>query len=129
MYLLKLLLVILSITSAVSAEQGEENSIRYATVEEAFAALEKNPDAVLTEHEGWKVFNVKEKGVYVLWSFTPPDHPAHPTVVKRSILKKDGELFIDMAALCFSPRILCDSLLEDFKLINENIKQRESAGS
>ena len=127
--MLKLLLVILSLTSAVSAEESEENSIHYKTVEEAFAALEQNPDAILTEHEGWKIFNVKENGVYVLWSFTPPEHPAHPTVVKRSILKKDGELFIDMAALCFSTRILCDSLMEEFKLINENIKQRESTGS
>lgn len=129
MHLFKLLLVIISITSIASAQQTEENSIPYKTVEEAFAALEKNPDAVLTEYEGWKVFNVKESGVYVLWSFTPVDHPAHPTVVKRSIVKKDGELFIDMAALCFSTKISCDSLMEDFKLINENIKQRESSGS
>ena len=129
MYILKLLLVILSMTSILSAQETEENSIHYNTVEEALAALENNPDATFTEYEGWKVFNVKENGVYVLWSFTPPLHPAHPTVVKRSILKKEGELFIDMDALCFSKKIFCESLMEDFKLINENIKQRESSGS
>lgn len=129
MNLLKLALLILSLTSIVSAEEGERYSIHYNTVEEALAALENNPDATLTEHEGWQVFNVKEDGFYILWSFTTTEHPAHPAVVKRSIMKKDGELFIAMDALCHSVQIFCDSLIEDFKLINEAIKQRESTGS
>lgn len=129
MYLLKLALVIFSLTSIVSAEETEKNSFQYNTVEEALAALEKNPDATLTEHEGWQVFNVKQDGFYVLWSFTTTEHPAHPAVVKRSIMKKDGELFIAMDALCQSAQVYCDILIEDFKLINETIKQRESSGS
>lgn len=129
MYLLKLLLVILSMVFTALAQETGQNSIPYNSVEEALVALEENPEATLTSYEGWKVFNVKENGVYVLWSFTPPLHPAHPTVVKRSILKKDGQLYIDMDALCDSTRIFCDSLMEDFRLINENIIQRESSGS
>jgi len=91
------------------------------------AALESNTAATLTEYEGWKVFNVKENGVYILWSFTPANHPAHPSAIKRSIFKKNGELFIDMDAICVSTQIFCDALMEDFKVINENIKQRESS--
>lgn len=103
-----------------------KNSIDFNSVDDALAALEANPKATLTEYEGWKVFNVKENGVYNLWSFTLAVHPAHPSVVKRSKFKKNGELFIGMDAICVSTQIFCDALMEDFKAINENIKQRES---
>lgn len=119
----------LILTSSAFAQTAYENSINYKSVEEALVALESNPDAILTEYEGWKVFNLKENGLYVLWSFTPVVHPAHPSAVKRSFFKKNGELFIDMDALCYSTIIFCDSLIEDFKQINDNIRQRESSGS
>ena len=120
--------VLLMFTSSLFAQTVGENSIDFESVDEALRALEANPKAALTEYEGWKVFNVKENGVYNLWSFTPAIHPAHPSVIKRSILKKNGELFIDMDAICMSTQIFCDALMEDFKAINENIKERESAG-
>ena len=92
-------LVLLMFTSSVFAQTVEEDSIYFKSVDEALAALEANPKAILTEYEGWKIFNVKENGVYNLWSFTPAVHPAHPSVVKRTIFKKNGELFIDMDAI------------------------------
>lgn len=119
----------LILTSSAFSQTVDENSINYKSVDEALAALESNPDATLTEYEGWKIFNLKENGLYIIWSFTPALHPAHPSAIKRSIFKKNGELFIDMDALCYSTQIFCDSLMEEFKHINENIKQRESSGS
>jgi hypothetical protein len=120
-------LLVLTFSSIVFPQTVEKNSIDFNSVDDALAALEANPKATLTEYEGWKVFNVKENGVYNLWSFTPAVHPAYPNVVKRSIFKKNGELFIDMDAICVSTQIFCDALMEDFKAINENIKQRESS--
>ena len=116
-------IAVLMFTSYAFAQNSEENSIHYKSVDEALAALESNPAATLTEHEGWKVFNLKENGLYLLWSFTPANHPAHPSAIKRSIFKKNGELFIDMDAICFSTQIFCDSLMEEFKHINERLKQ------
>ena len=121
-------LLVLVFSSSLNAQTTDENGIPYDSVEAALAALESNSEAVLTEYEGWKVFNVKENGVYNLWSFTSAEHPAHPSVVKRSILKKSDKLFIDMEALCESTNIFCEALMEDFKAINENIIQRESSG-
>ena len=121
-------LATLMFTSSVFA-QTVDDSIQFETVEEAFKALESDPGAELTEYEGWKIFKQKENGRYMLWSFTPPEHPAHPTVVRRAIAKLNGQLVIDMDALCYSTQFFCDSLIEEFKQINENIKQRESSGS
>lgn len=121
-----LLMASLSINAAASEEDGP---IPFKTVEEALKSLESDPKTELTEYEGWKIFKQKQNGRYILWSFTPDNHPAHPTVVRRAIVKLNGELTIDMDALCYSTRIFCDSLMEDFKQINEGIIQRESSGS
>lgn len=122
-------LAVLMFTSSAFAQAVEDDSIQYKTVEEALKALESDSGAELTEYEGWKIFKQKNDGRYVLWSFTPAEHPAHPTVVRRTIAKINGQLNIDMDALCYSTPIFCDSLMEDFKQINEAIKQRESTGS
>lgn len=116
-------------TPSAFAQNVEDDSIQYKTVDEALKALESDPDAVFSEYEGWKIFKQKGNGRYILWSFTPPEHPAHPTVVRRSIAKINGQLNIDMDALCYSTQNFCDSLMEDFKQINENIKLRESSDS
>ena len=129
MKILYCVIAALILTSSAFAQTVDENSIHYKSVDEALIALESNPDATLTEYEGWKIFNLKEKGVYVLWSFTPAAHPAHPSAIKRSLFKKNGELFIDMDAICYSTQFFCDSLIEEFKQINENIIRRESSGS
>lgn len=60
-----------------------ESPIGYATVQEAFEALSADPDATQNEYDGWTIFQQKMDGKYVIWSFTPEDHPVHPSVVRR----------------------------------------------
>jgi hypothetical protein len=102
----------------------EETPIGYATVQEAFEALVADPSAVQSEYEGWASFNQKVDGKYVIWSFTPEDHPVHPTAVRREIVNKDGEVLISMAVMCHSSRLDCDQLIEQFQQINENLKRK-----
>lgn len=118
-----LILVALLYIPALGAQQlAEPSPIGYATIEEAFNSLKADPGAGMKEHEGWTIFNQKVDGKYVLWSFTPPDHPAHPSVIRREVVKKEGEIFIKMDALCDSNQLDCDLLIEQFKGINERIK-------
>lgn len=77
----------------------------------------------MTEYEGWTIFNQKGDGKYILWSFTPDDHPAHPSAIRREIVKKDDEILIRMDALCNSTQLDCDLLIDQFKKINERISQ------
>ena len=123
-------LVTLLYLPALGAQQAAESSpIGYATIEEAFNALNADPAAGMQEHEGWTIFNQKGEGKYVLWSFTPLDHPAHPTAIRREVVKKEGEIFIKMDALCDSDQLDCDLLIDQFKKINERIKQDWSEDS
>jgi len=119
-----LLLVALGYMSMAGAQQAAESSpIGYATIEEAFTVLQADPQAVMTEYEGWTIFKQKSGGVYTVWSFTSEDHLTHPTVIRREIVKRGGEVSIKMDALCHSSQFDCDQLIDEFKAINERIKQ------
>ena len=96
-------------------------------MQDAFDALAADPSASRSEYEGWTLFRQKGDGKYILWSFTPDDHPVHPTAVRREVVKKDGEVFIAMSVLCHSSRFDCDQLIEQFQLINEGIRERLAA--
>jgi hypothetical protein len=125
-----LLLVALGYLSMVGAQQAAESSpIGYATIEDAFTALQADPQAVMTEYEGWVIFKQKSGGVYTLWSFTPEDHPTHPTAIRREIVKRGDEVSIKMDALCHSSKLDCDQLIDEFKAINERIKQNLAGAS
>ena len=124
-----LIAVALLYIPVLGAQQFVEPSpIGYATIEEAFNALKADPAAGMKEYEGWTIFNQKGDGSYMLWSFTPIEHPAHPSVVRREVVKKGGEIFIKMDALCDSNQLDCDLLIDQFKKINERIRQ-DWAGS
>ena len=107
-----------------SLQSLAESPIGYATVQEAFDALVADPSATQSEYEGWTSFNQKVGGRYVIWSFTPQDHPVHPTAVRREITNNAGEVLISMAVMCHSSRFDCDQLIEQFQQINENLKRK-----
>ncbi len=102
-------------------------AIGHETVEEAYEALKIDQNAKASEYEGWYLFTTSHDGVYSIWSFTPPEHPAHPSVIKRDIVKKDKKLYINMNALCEAVELNCDLLIESFKQINEEIKARHES--
>jgi hypothetical protein len=77
-----------------------------------------------SEYEGWTSFNQKVEGKYIICSFTPEDHPVHPTAVRREIVNKDGEVLISMVVMCHSSRFDCDQLIEQFQQINENLRRK-----
>jgi hypothetical protein len=118
-----LLILSLLVSPSIAQNTGQKSTIDYATVEQAFNALEANPDAEITEYEGWIIFNQKGDGRYILWSFTPEQHPAHPTAIRREIAKQGDEVLINMNALCESGKFECDQLIDQFKRINEKIKR------
>ena len=83
----------------------------------------------MTEYEGWTIFNQKNDGVYTIWSFTSEGHATHPTVIRRDIVKRADEVSIEMNALCHSSKFDCDQLIEEFKKINQRIRDNLASES
>jgi hypothetical protein len=127
-----LLGLLISPFATFAQDSGEDSSsassaIGYDSVQQAFDAVSTDPGASRSEYEGWELFTQKDNGKYILWSFTPEDHPVHPSAVRREVVRKDGEVFITMGVLCHSSRFDCDQLVEQFRQINARMKQRLEA--
>lgn len=105
----------LALAAAHAAPRDEPTPIGYATVAAARDALRGDPKAATRDQQGWTVVASRENGAAVEWFFTPEKHPAHPAVIKRTIVEHDGIGMVDMAALCDTPQDVCDRLLEDFR--------------
>jgi hypothetical protein len=122
------LVALLYLPVSVAQQVTEPSPIGYATIEEAYNALKADSSVGMKEYEGWTIFNQKGDGKYILWSFTPDYHPAHPSAVRREIVKKGDEILIKMDALCYSDQLDCDLLIDQFKKINERISEDWAKG-
>ncbi len=123
------LLALLYLPVSAAQQVAQPSPIGYATIEEAYNALKSDSAVGMQEYDGWTIFNQKGEGKYILWSFTPDDHPAHPSAIRREIVKKDDEILIKMDAMCNSNRLDCDLLIDQFKQINERISQNWTKGT
>lgn len=115
------------------ASGNSQDSIGYPSVSAALEALKRDPMAKVRQEAGWTIVSRKEDKNFVLWSFTPPTHPAHPAAVKRTLSEKDGAMQIQMSAVCEADTAPCDKLIEEFRVLNgkmlELIQRQKSAAS
>src|SRR5690625_130003 len=140
---MKYLFLILSLISIVSCgittNTKPENQIGYNgktsgvfgfnSVPDLLSSLKADTNNIVSAVSGdfgvWTI--VESPSDHSLWSFTPEQHPAHPSVVKRTTVEKDGKVFINMAASCKAEKSVCDQLVNAFLKLNNKI--RDSFGA
>ena len=104
--------------STIEMHIGPVTSVGFATVEEAYEKLSNRASAqVRTNREGWT--EIEDTAKNVLWSFVPEDHPAYPTVIKRTVTGRGYAMQIDMDGLCEAQRKDCEKLMRQLKTDNE----------
>lgn len=116
-----LLLITSSALLIFAAPQARAQGIGYPSVAAALDALKSRSDVSISNQGGWII--IDERKTKALWSFTPAGHPAHPAVVKRGLVEKNGNISIEMTALCQASKAACDKLIEEFKNLNAQIGQ------
>ena len=111
------------VASASAQQAGSTNTTRinYPSVAAALEGLRARSDVDIRTQGGWTI--VTEPGDLTLWTFTPPNHPAYPAVVKRSATNQNGTWFIEMAAKCQAEKAFCDKLMADFRELNEAMRE------
>lgn len=92
---------------------GGSTQIDYGSVSEARQALEANEDNRVSREYGWTIIQDREAGA--VWSFTPEDHPAHPTMVKRTLIDHGRAIEIVMDGQCESDRESCEAVMKEMK--------------
>lgn len=116
----KLLVFLLTLPVLGAACAQSTDGVGYPSVSAALDALKAKAGVNIAVQGGWTI--VTDKAANTLWSFTPQDHPAHPAVVKRTIVSKDGNVTIQMNALCQAAEAPCDKLIDDFTALNEQMR-------
>lgn len=112
-------------TQTPSADAGRSAGpagIGFPTPAAAFKALKGRKDIPVSVVDGWTIFN--ERAAKTVWTFTPPDHPAHPAVVKRELVVNPETIDIVMNVLCGATKAACDRLVADFQRSNEELGRR-----
>ncbi len=102
-------------------------NIGFATVEQALASLKSRKEVNISNQGGWLIANDNAAGT--VWSFTPATHPAHPAVVKRTIVTNSGQIGVEMDILCQAEKTACDGLLAEFTELNNRMAQEVQSRS
>lgn len=118
-----ILLVTCFFSLSLHAENKEHDIDGYTTYEQALDALKLNPKARFSKDQGWIIANIDNDDDYIIWSFTPENHPSHPAVIKRKLVKKDDAIYIDMKGICDAEKSACDKLFKEFEKLNDKISQ------
>ncbi|MBO6784343.1 MAG: DUF4019 domain-containing protein [Alphaproteobacteria bacterium] len=111
---------IIAMIFAMTPLSAQERGIGYASPSDALVALRSREGVVFSDYNGWTI--AEDAGRGEIWSFTPPNHPAHPAVVRRTVIEQNGTLSIDMQALCGADKQTCDSLVAEFRKLNEQLR-------
>jgi hypothetical protein len=56
---------------------------------------------------------IEDNARHETWLFSAPGNPVHPTVVKRTVVKKFGESTTQTAAMCSASQAECDRLVAE----------------
>jgi|SRR5271154_3243898 len=102
------------------SNEGRASSIGYPSVAAALADLHSRIDVKFSESNGWTI--AEDKSHFTLWSFAPAGDPAYPSAVKRTAVKGDKGVSMNMNVLCESTQEACDRLVADFEALNRRLQ-------
>lgn len=103
--------------------EGETSAIGFDSVATAREALSaEHGKTAHTDRDGW--LQIEDRRENVLWSFVPEDHPAYPSVIRRTTDGRGRTLKIDMSAICEAEQPACEALMQRMVRINEIARRR-----
>ncbi len=128
------LVVALAIAACGTTGQGQDSSnpigsdasqVGYPTVDAALTAVRARPGISESKSDGWTVLEDKERRE--VWLFSPTSHPAHPAVVKRTVVRRFGETGTQTAAMCGTSKTECDRLVAEFEAADKKAAEKARA--
>ena len=72
----------------------------YATFASTLATVRSLPQARSSNRGGWTIIEVPTTDGVSMWSFTPNNHPAHPSAVRRHVTFTPEGPLMDTKVLC-----------------------------
>ena len=88
---------------------------------ETLERLRNDSSITIRVQDGWTI--ASSDSLRTVWSFTPPDHPAHPSYVERTVVERNGSLLMRTNAKCGAEKSACDQLVQDFIELNDRVRE------
>ena len=104
--LLWVFIALLAVEAAAAAQPAgakDSSSIGYPTVASALDGMRSKSGVRVSNQDGWTV--IEDGSTMSIWSFTPAGHPAHPAVVRRTVVQQGSDISVQMATLCEAKKI------------------------
>ena len=108
-------------TSGQPVDNSKTSHFEYRSVAAALEALRTKSGVRVAMQGGWTI--IDEKATMSVWSFTPPEHPAHPAAVRRTVVQEGNDVFIHMNVLCEAEKRACDKLVAEFQELNDRMRE------
>ena len=99
-----------------------QGDIGYASVDVARSALQQRDDTRMSIADGW--LTIEDPAAMTIWTFAPEADPAHPAVVKRSVIEEEGRIVIRMDIRCEGEVNACDGLEQHFLSLNQATREQ-----
>ena len=101
-------------TYADAARSG----VPYASAAEALAALRTKAGVTFSKNGDWTVAKDTDGA---MWSFTPENHYAHPSIGRRRIVEHEGRFYVQTDIRCQAEKPACDWLHADYQLLDKRM--------
>jgi len=95
--------------NAKAVPEAGAPTIGYPTVQAALEALRNKPGVKFRTENGWLI--AQDDDEIAVYMFVPKDHPAYPTVIKRSVVNRDGKGYMETNVRCEASKPTCDDLM------------------
>jgi hypothetical protein len=108
--------------AAFAQADKRQSGVGYPSVAAALEAVKAKPGVRVSVQDGWTV--IAEQGGLVLGTFTPPGHPAHPTVARREAKQHaNAAWYVDQRVLCQAAKAACDKINAEFVELNNQMRR------
>jgi hypothetical protein len=119
-----LLILHTGLAAAQSNPPESDSGIGFAPPAAALAALQARAGVTFSEYEVWTI--AEDAARNEIWSFTQVRHPAHPAVVRRTVLENNGVISLDMNVMCGATKAACDTMVAQFRQLNKDLRTQLS---
>jgi hypothetical protein len=102
-----------------------DRPIPYSSPAATLAGLRAKNGVVFSENADWLIAKDSDGAN---WSFTPSNHPAHPSVGRRKIVEDNGRFYVQTDLMCHAEKPACDKLHQDYVELDRRMNEAIRAG-
>jgi hypothetical protein len=91
----------------------------YPSVAAALDSMRTKSGVKVEIQSGWTIAH--DEANMTVWSFTPPNHPAYPTALRRTVVEQDGGFVVKSDAMCEAAKPACDRLMVEVQELDKRM--------